>query len=78
MFYPLWHANGKSPEGYYTDGADYTIQPGATQEVSISVDSSFTDPNDVIDVIQFVIDASYNDTQKRSGNIDIVSVEIIK
>ena len=78
MFYPLWHANGKSPEGYYTDGADYTIEPGATQEVSISVDSSFTDPNDVIDVIQFVIDASYNDTQKRSGNIDIVSVEIIK
>lgn len=78
MFLPLWKDNGKNADGYYIDGQDFTIEPGQSVEASISVDEKFTGDNDVIDVIQFVIDCSYGDTVKRSGNIDIVSVEIIK
>ena len=77
MFYPLWSANGKDDNGYYRDGKDYTIAAGQSVEVVVSVDEAFTGEKDVIDVIQFLFDSSYGDSQKRSGNVDILYVEII-
>ena len=78
LFYPLWAANKgkKNDDGYFVDGQDITIEPGATYELSIKVDDDEMYKNDSIDVIQLLIDNCYGDTTKRSGNIDIVSVVI--
>lgn len=76
MFYPLWKNQGKQGD-YFADGYDYDISAGESVTVIITVDEQFTAETDIIDTVQFLVDNNYGDDQKRSGNIDIVSFEIL-
>lgn len=75
FFFPLWKNSGKSGD-YFADGMDVDILPGESAVVTISVDEQFTAENDVIDTVQFLVDNCYGDEETRSGNIDIVSVDV--
>ena len=79
-FFPLYLNQGKNGDGYYMDGNTQDIEPGADLEVTVTVDEGTTHgvdaSKDAIDVIQFLIDNCYGDSVSRSGNIDIVVVEI--
>ena len=74
-FYPLWHNRGLSGD-YFDDGLSYDIESGQSVTVTISVDEAYTADTDIIDTIQFLIDNCYGDDTLRSGDIDIVSVNI--
>ena len=95
MFYPLWNTDGKTKvvngtgtHWYYTDGADYDIDPGETTIITITVDENIVETNtsteeksntpstenDIINEIQLLVDNCYGDDVKRSGDIDIIDV----
>ena len=81
MFFPLFQNNGKNSDGYFMDGSTFDINGEEDYELTISVDEDsqygVDYQNDTINVIQFLIDNCYGDTTLRSGDIDIVKVEII-
>lgn len=76
MFYPLWKNDGKNADGYFIDGGDYDIASESSETIAITVDEQFEADSDVIDTVQFLVDNNYGDSEKRSGDIDIVSVTI--
>ena len=81
MFFPLYQNQGRNEEGYFKDGNTVDIEGNDECEVIASVDESsefgVDYNNDTFDVIQFLIDNCYGDTKTRSGDIDIVSIDII-
>ncbi len=78
FFYPLANANGgaKNAAGYYTDGQEGEILPGESITFVFSVDSDEIYANDSISTIEFLIDNVYGDNTLRSGDVDIVSVNV--
>lgn len=69
-FYPLWKV------GLNGDGDNISVEPNETYELYIQVDREGAD-DEAIDSIFFMIDnCRKDDTTKRSGDIDFVSVEI--
>ena len=77
-FFALWEYRGHGAGGWLDDGNTFDIASGATYSASITKNRSdeLVRPEDAIDSILFVIDSCYGDETLRSGDIDIVSVEI--
>lgn len=80
-FFPLWKNNGRGAQGYFEDGETFDVEPGEDYVVTVSVDTSTehgVDASvDTINVITFLIDNCYGDDAVRSGDIDLVSFEVI-
>lgn len=78
MFYPLWSNNNweKNKEGYFIDGQLFQIEGLAEITITISCDEN-VEANDSINCIQFLFDNCRGDKLNYSGDLDIVSVEII-
>ena len=77
-FFALWEYRGHGAGGWLDDGNTFDIVAGATYTATITKNRSddLVTPEDAIDSILFVIDSCYGDTTLRSGDIDIVSVDI--
>ena len=80
-FFPLWEYRGYSGE-WLNDGQTLDIPANSDLVVNITKNrNDYDDENgvkaeDAIDSVLFLFDNIYGDTVKRSGNVDIVSVEV--